>query len=563
MKIANINNEGGDFLQKLEEIASAFDNEKKAIDGPKPEFFETADKENAFGKLPDLFKIGLLRSRSNDFTFPALMPLKKVKGISFEINSRNREEVQLCIQHIVLQMTEKLSPSAYELIIIDPKKIGQSFRVIKQLVNKGLEGLIYDEDGIKKEVERQLEKSVAVINECLTHYSSLEEYNEATGGQQPYRIILVADFPYGFRNCIDKLNTLVHNGREAGVFFLMTYDSTINLGSYHDKVYEALDQMVTLKEHEDDTGYYHLKNVDNPSFYNHEFKLGLDKRDIDLKQINSSISERMLKLEDNVKDDISAGLRIPIGKVAGKAHNFIIGCETDNYHAIVGGQPGKGKTVLLNNIIARGIEKYSTDSLQFILLDCAGVGFQEFIDSNHMKALKSSSDVEECIKVIKVMEEELDRREKLFREARVAELKDYLEQEKNPLPRVVCIIDEFHVLFTGSSRSSRYVESILVERIIRIGRKFGIHLILSTQSLGGGVRRSILDNIPLRIALGMTADQSMGFLGYKNDAAGNLERGVAIYNNQNGALRANKVVRINYIKADIVFQIIERANVDS
>ena len=83
----------------------------------------------------------------------------------------------------------------------------------------------------------------------------------------------------------------------------------------------------------------------------------------------------------------------------------------------------------------------------------------------------------------------------------------------------------------------------MVEKVIKIGRKFGVHLLVSTQSLGSGVRKSILDNIPLRIALGMTEDQSISFLGFKNDSATNLERGVAIYNNQNGNIRANKTVK--------------------
>ena len=55
----------------------------------------------------------------------------------------------------------------------------------------------------------------------------------------------------------------------------------------------------------------------------------------------------------------------------------------------------------------------------------------------------------------------------------------------------------------------------------------------------------------------MTEDQSISFLGFKNDSATNLERGVAIYNNQNGNIRANKTVRIDFIDYNDIERIIQ------
>ena len=89
---------------------------------------------------------------------------------------------------------------------------------------------------------------------------------------------------------------------------------------------------------------------------------------------------------------------------------------------------------------------------------------------------------------------------------------------------------------------------MLVNKIIRTGRSFGIHLIVATQSLGDGVRRSILDNIPLRIALGMNESQSNSFLSYNNNSAKNLERGLAIYNNSNGELDSNELIKVDKVE---------------
>lgn len=550
-----------DFLQKLKETESKLKNGIGLLNSPKTNFYKEYIESNTLSSsLPELFKIGNLL-HPNGMSFPALIPLKDIKGLAFELNDTNREEIHLCIQHIALQIIHQLNPKLCKITVIDPKKMGSNFRFIRKLSRANVGELIYDDEGIKKSINNHFDKSISIINECLIHYPHLDAYNEKTGGEQPYRFIFIADFPYGFKDCIDKLNTLIHNNQEAGVFFFMTHDKSIDLGMRQGKVDEILSQLTVLNEYGDPANdLYKIKNIVNSKFYNENFTLQLDRRDLNPDNLDKIIGERAAFSKSQIKDDLGGGLRIPIGKVAGQTHYFTIGHETDNYHGIIGGQPGKGKTVLLNNIIARGIESYSPDELRFILLDCAGVGFQEFKESNHVQVMRSSSNVEECVEVIKAIEEELNNREALFREAKVAELKDYLKKTGNVMPRILCLIDEFHVLFTGSSRKGAYVETILVERVIRIGRKFGVHLIVSTQSLGGGVRRSILDNIPLRIALGMTPDQSAGFLGLKNEEAGNLDRGVAIYNNQNGASRANKTVRVNYIDFETVERIVNSAN---
>jgi DNA segregation ATPase FtsK/SpoIIIE-like protein len=114
--------------------------------------------------------------------------------------------------------------------------------------------------------------------------------------------------------------------------------------------------------------------------------------------------------------------------------------------------------------------------------------------------------------------------------------------------RLVCIIDEFQFLFPSADyKTSQFSEDLLVSKIIRTGRSFGIHLIVATQSLGDSVRRSILDNIPLRIALGMTESQSNSFLSYNNEGAKNLDRGFAIYNDSNGEKDANKLIEIDKV----------------
>jgi DNA segregation ATPase FtsK/SpoIIIE, S-DNA-T family len=507
--------------------------------------------------LPDLFKVGNLVGRG--LPIPCLFPFENFKGLAFELNDTNRDECNLTLQHIAMQFIQQLDPRVCNITLIDPLKMGNSFKFIKKLGKQYIDDTVFDEEAIKSSISKQFDKSVSVISECLTHFHSLSDYNLKSGAFQAFRFVFISDFPYGFRDSLDKLKTIIHNGSEAGIFFFLTYDPKVKIGTYQDKVEDVITEMLYLNEFGDPVNdHYKVRNSPNSKIYNELFTIKLDRRDINPDNITNLVSNFIPTNSDET--DTLGGIRIPIGRVAGQTHYFTLGHETDNFHAIIGGQSGKGKSVLLNNIIGKGIETYSSDELRYILLDCAGTGFQEFKYSSHIQILSSTSDVEQAVKVIQFIEQELKRREELFRNAGAADIASYIKKSKSVLPRLLCVIDEFHVLFTGSSRNTGYIENILVERVIRIGRKFGVHLIVCTQSLGGGVRKSILDNIPLRIALGMNSDQSVSFLGLRNEAARDLPRGVAIYNGQNGNLNANKVVQVNFLDEEATEKIIASSN---
>ena len=506
-------------------------------------------------KVPDYIKVGNLVSEN--LNYPALINLPTTKGLAFELNDSNREEICHTIESIALQIYSQMNTDFFKFTIIDPKKLGSNFQNIRRLDKKLIGNIVFDQEDISKSINYHYNQSVKVINECLIHYSSIEDYNKKTGEKQPFRFIFISDFPYGFRDSLDKLNTILHNSQEAGVFIFMVYDPSIDIGTYQPKVLEVINLMTRLNEFGNPVNdFYKIHNIADEDLYNNEFTLKLDRSEINPDRLKHHVEDILSTDKKEVNFSMVDGLRIPIGKVAGRTHYLTIGHDTDNYHGIIGGQSGKGKTVLLNNIIARGIETYNTNDLNFFLIDCSGVGFQEFEGSPHVMELCSSGNVEVCVESLKKLEQEKIKREMLFKENRVSELRDYTKKTGKKLPRIMCMIDEFHVLFTGSSRTTNWVESLLVNELIRVWRKFGIHLIVSTQSLGGGVRKSILDNIPLRIALGMTGDQSSSFLGFKNEAAANLERGVAIYNSQNGSPKANKTVKINYISPNDIESLI-------
>ena len=364
--------------------------------------------------------------------------------------------------------------------------------------------------------------------------------------------------------------TILTNTKDGGVLFLISMNEEYNSEYLAEDYEEFKDLLVSFREFNEAEDLYKISNYPGDKTYNEDFQIKLDRRDINPDYLANrvlALNKKYAEKEDH--DSSEGGLRIPIGKCEGVTFYFTFGHDTDNFSALVGGQSGKGKTVLLNNIIAKGIEAYDKDELMYAIIDGSGVGYQYFNGSERLAYFESSSDQKTCFNKIQEIDKELKRRERLFKAVKVDNIDKYNDKNEEKLPRLVIVIDEFHVLFTENVETiydddgnfvesiniPEVVEEILITRIVRIGRKFGVHLILSTQSLDGGIPYNVLNNISLRIALGMTKDQSLSFFQSKNVAAENLDRGIAIYNTKNGDPNYNRRVNVNNIKEEEINRI--------
>ena len=143
--------------------------------------------------------------------------------------------------------------------------------------------------------------------------------------------------------------------------------------------------------------------------------------------------------------------------------------------------------------------------------------------------------------------DEIDRRARLCREARVTHLPDYRRETGRGLPRALVIMDEFQVLFAEEDRLARQAAGLVAD-IAKWGATFGLHLLLATQSPGGSLiahLRPVYEQMALRIALRCTVPSvSQAILGEGNDSATTLARpGDAIYNDRRGEGR-NPIMRV-------------------
>jgi hypothetical protein len=120
---------------------------------------------------------------------------------------------------------------------------------------------------------------------------------------------------------------------------------------------------------------------------------------------------------------------------------------------------------------------------------------------------------------------------------------------KERMPRIMLIVDEFQEFFVEDDPLSQ-TATLLLDRLVRQGRAFGIHVLLGSQTLGGAysLARSTLGQVAVRIALQCSESDAHLILSEENTAARLLSRpGEAIYNDANGLVEGNHPFQVAWL----------------
>jgi DNA segregation ATPase FtsK/SpoIIIE, S-DNA-T family len=241
-------------------------------------------------------------------------------------------------------------------------------------------------------------------------------------------------------------------------------------------------------------------------------------------------------------------IRVPLGKSLGAKsavgyQELQLGRGT-TLHALVVGKTGAGKTNLLHVIIVGLALTYSPEELELYLVDLKAVGFAPFATHQlpHVRVVAMQSDREFGLSVLQALSTELKEREKRFIESKVPDITYYRNMKpQDRMPRSLLIIDEFQELFTYDDEIARQAASLL-EKLVRLGRAFGIHVILCSQTLSGTYThiRSTISQMEVRLVLRCEEADSQLVLSQDNPAANQLTRqGEAIYNTAHGLKEGN------------------------
>jgi hypothetical protein len=254
--------------------------------------------------------------------------------------------------------------------------------------------------------------------------------------------------------------------------------------------------------------------------------------------------------------DSRRSIDVPLGRAgAMKFQHMRLGTGTSQ-HVLIAGKTGSGKSTLLHVLVTNLALRYAPDEVEFFLIDFKkGVEFKTYVTHAlpHAKVVAIESDREFGVSVLERLDAILKARGELFRDAGVQDVAAFRDERPGvPMPRLLLVVDEFQEFFTEDDRYAQ-TASLLLDRLVRQGRAFGIHVLLGSQTLGGAysLARTTVGQMAVRVALQCSEADAHLILSEENTAARLLTRpGEAIYNDANGLPEGNSPFQVAWLGDD-------------
>lgn len=498
---------------------------------------------------------------------PLMLPFPHSPSLVVETNQGGRNEAVAVLQVAMLRLLTQLPPGKVRFTVIDPVGLGEPFSAFMHLADFDdllITNRIWTESAhIDQQLSDLTEHLENVFQKYLRNeFETIEDYNHHAGEvAEPYRILVVAGFPSAFtERAASRLTSIMASGPRCGVYTLLSVDTRQPLPRGFQL--SDVEQNATVLRWQGDgfrssiDGKHILPMLpDTPPepnvFTSIVRKLGDLSRHVRRVEVPF---HRIVPPEDRYwTDDSRAVLDCPLGRSgATKLQHLRFGIGTSQ-HALVAGRTGSGKSTLLHVLITTLALKYSPDDVEFYLIDFKkGVEFKTYASHNlpHAKVIAIESDREFGVSTLQRLDEVLKERGELFRDLGVQDIGQFRDaQPDTPMPRILLVVDEFQEFFVEDDRHSQ-TASLLLDRLVRQGRAFGMHVLLGSQTLGGAysLARTTLSQMAVRIALQCSEADAHLILSEDNTAARLLTRpGEAIYNDANGMLEGNNLFQVAWL----------------
>ena len=501
------------------------------------------------------------------FTVPATLEFPFGASMLVRYDRTGRARALSMIQSVMMSILTQLPPGRARFTIIDPVGLGQNFAGFMRLADHDealVGGRIWTRpEQIEQRLSDLTEHMETVIQKYLRNeFATIDDYNAQAGElAEPYRFVVIADFPTGFeRDSLRRLASIAATGARCGVYLLAAGDLQIPAASaaQMDDIASHCVNLVQKGEifswKDDVFGQFPLALDEPPS--EEVFTPLLDKIGKAAKasqNVEVSFDAIAPSGEEFWTLDSSDGLAVPIGRMGATRLQMLRLGKAMAQHGLLAGKTGSGKSTLLHAIITNLAMWYSPDQIELYLIDFKkGVEFKTYATHHlpHARAIAVESDREFGLSVLERLDVELARRGELFRKAGVQDMPAYRRSPGAPsLPRTLLVIDEFQEFFSEDDKLAQQA-GLLMDRLVRQGRAFGIHLLLGSQTIGGtsGLARSTIGQMAVRIALQVSEADSQIILGDNNSAARLLSRpGAAIYNDAGGLVEANSPFQVAWL----------------
>ena len=503
---------------------------------------------------------------------PRLLPFPFKKAVWF---SDNKEDKALLFQ-LLLCLLFSL-PIGRFIIYASDLKLGESlgnFFPLFKLKNLAPNGRVLTDT---KEIESMLQEQAAYLDTLSQGFQNQydwESYNRQNSeAVLPYRLVLLFDTPEELSDTsIGFIRRLIEHGPKRGVLPVFEYkhNDDKKYAKLHETIQNHAAKIDALLDTSEFKKYAYVSVTEKPEavlsdqylkkmagILSHAYNKQAEEeaeRQRQAASINKPIDD-LWPESDFWKHTSIDGIKVPIGwNEKGEEVYFEIGGTGTEHHTLIGGSSGSGKSNLMHVIIHSLCHYYHPDELAIYLLDYKqGTESQLYTKPYlpHALLVAIQSDPEYGSAVFKHLVEEKDRRADLFKsvDEGKAEFPEY-RKKGNKCPRILLIVDEFQGLFAGDRQTSENTLKDLVN-ILRQGRSYGIHILLSTQTLASVHYLDTSDlksQLGCRIALSCMEEDSRKILGNEGAKDLNKELFEAYINTAQQNIKGNRLFRNPFAK---------------
>ncbi|MBT4885619.1 MAG: hypothetical protein HON07_00205, partial [Planctomycetaceae bacterium] len=303
---------------------------------------------------------------------PAFIPCPTQAALLIKSPPEEKENASNLLQAVMLRIASGLPPGQSRFTIIDPLGLGKQFAGFMHLADHDellVSSRIWTEPGqIDKQLELITEQMEMVIQKYLRNeYRTIGDYNAEAEVPEPYRFVVVANFPANFtETAARRLASIASSGARCGVFPIVSVDTS-----------QTLPSGFTLNDIESNTTNITLQDgtftwVD-PEFSKWPLSPEISPDDkIFTKIINrvgqAAVAAKRVEVPfDRVAPpeekwwtgDTAKEINVPLGPAgAKKTQSMRLGKGTSQ-HVLIAGKTGSGKSTMMHALITNLALNYS------------------------------------------------------------------------------------------------------------------------------------------------------------------------------------------------------------
>jgi S-DNA-T family DNA segregation ATPase FtsK/SpoIIIE len=497
---------------------------------------------------------------------PATLRWPVASSLVIRTSAEEKEASSAMMQAMMLRIATGIPAGQSRFTIIDPLGLGKQFAGFMHLADHDellVTSRIWTEPQlIEQKLADITEQMEVVIQKYLRNeYESIGAYNADAEVPEPYRFVVVANFPANFNETsARRLASIASSGARCGVYVILSVDPSQQMPSGFSLI--EVEQHATVVSV--DGGEFTWAD---PEFSRWPLTVEQAPPDEEFTRIIQRVgraakaAKRVIvpfdrvapKAEEWWHGSTADEVLAPLGPAGAKKLQFLKLGKGTSQHVLIAGKTGSGKSTLMHAMITSLALQYSPNEIQFYLIDFKkGVEFKlyDHYALPHARVIAIESEREFGLSVMEQLDRELKRRGDLFRELSVQNVAGFRQTgHPDPMPRILLLIDEFQEIFVEDDKIAQDA-ALILDRLVRQGRAFGIHVLLGSQTLGGSysLPRATMGQMAVRIALQCNEADSSLILSDDNTAARLLTRpGEAIYNDANGMIEGNNPFQVVFL----------------